>query len=762
MPERKMVEVRRYKGRPCLFIHGKPTVYGAYWPQNFHSEDLSEVKRLKTEAVKVFAGIGIHQYEHVFPHGWAGPDRFDPASSGDSMFRMHLSIDQTMEAIVEGDPEAMVMVLFILRPPRWWRETHPDELERNEYGHSFGASAGSRVFRSDVCEAVGRAVAYMEQSPWRERIIGYNVWWVGSEGFTEGCLYNAVTDFSPAMTAAFRQWLGEKYGHESELRKAWRDDSVTFETAEVPTHEEQATSDFVNLLAPRLSRKVLDYYDCLGECMYQTWSAVLSAAKQACDRRVIVGTYGGYLQVTGWSPNYWGATGPAGVYQRYDRFPGFGKEEFHTHVLAGQTFWSRLLDHPDVDFLASPYDYYYRKWGAPFLNQAIGESAKLRGKLFIINEDTRSYLHDSTQYSRCEDLEEFRAVYRRNFAGIHTLTSGCNWMEQAQNWLKDPPVLEELKKFNEHLHEGIHWEREEPDAIAVIIDEESIKHQIPYIDIDWAAIYKSRVYGLAHCGVPFRFYTFADLEKDNFPDYKFYYFLNLYYIDEARLELIERKLKRNGRLLLWQWAAGAISAEGVGTDSMEKLTGIRFKMDKLRWEHMITICNWQHPITCDLPADCAYGTEQRYGPAFYVDDSDATTLGWLLLYQGRHENGLVVKEFGKGVRGDGAGQYGPGDYASVYTEAPLLPAALLRSIAAYAGCHVYNEQNDVIYAGDGILAVHAAKPGKRHLRLPRPAAVRELYTGELIGKDIRAFDYDFPEPGTAVFYLGDSSPSGQD
>ena len=119
----------------------------------------------------------------------------------------------------------------------------------------------------------------------------------------------------------------------------------------------------------------------------------------------------------------------------------------------------------------------------------------------------------------------------------------------------------------------------------------------------------------------------------------------------------------------------------------------------------------------------------------------------------------IPQEFGKGARGNGHETYGEGDYASVYTAAPLLPAALLRSIAAYAGCHVYNEQNDVLYAGDGILAVHAAKPGRRHLRLPRPATVRELYTGELIGKSIEEFDYNFEQPGTAVFYLGEGSPS---
>lgn len=84
-----------------------------------------------------------------------------------------------------------------------------------------------------------------------------------------------------------------------------------------------------------------------------------------------------------------------------------------------------------------------------------------------------------------------------------------------------------------------------------------------------------------------------------------------------------------------------------------------------------------------------------------------------------------------------------------------MPAGLVREIARYAGCHVYSEENDVLYAGRSLLAVHAAKPGPRALRLPEPVTVWDLYEQRIVSRDQSQFLADFPEPGTKVFFLGD-------
>jgi hypothetical protein len=119
-----------------------------------------------------------------------------------------------------------------------------------------------------------------------------------------------------------------------------------------------------------------------------------------------------------------------------------------------------------------------------------------------------------------------------------------------------------------------------------------------------------------------------------------------------------------------------------------------------------------------------------------VDDPDATVLGRRLLFQGRHEPALVVKE--------------QDTWHSLYSAVPLLPSDLLRSIARYAGCHVYTEDNDVVMVGRGLITYHTAAPGERTVMLPSTADLYDLFTGDLLAKQADHATLTFDVPGTKV------------
>jgi hypothetical protein len=70
-----------------------------------------------------------------------------------------------------------------------------------------------------------------------------------------------------------------------------------------------------------------------------------------------------------------------------------------------------------------------------------------------------------------------------------------------------------------------------------------------------------------------------------------------------------------------------------------------------------------------------------------------------------------------------------------------------------AGAHISIDTEDVVGASRGVLAVSVAAPGKRTIRLPRPAEVRDLYRNEQIGRGLRSFEADFPARGIRVFAL---------
>ena len=149
------------------------------------------------------------------------------------------------------------------------------------------------------------------------------------------------------------------------------------------------------------------------------------------------------------------------------------------------------------------------------------------------------------------------------------------------------------------------------------------------------------------------------------------------------------------------------------------------------------ISNFEHPITHRLPTTTTWGTEMRLGPLFTVDDPDVTTLGTVVINQGRCEQGFVLKE--------GA------QWSSVYSAAPNLPSGVLRELARYAGVHIYNESDDVMYVDRGFVAMHTVRGGMKAIHLPKRSDVWELYSNRQVGSNCTDF-YDNMEAGTTHLY----------
>lgn len=76
-------------------------------------------------------------------------------------------------------------------------------------------------------------------------------------------------------------------------------------------------------------------------------------------------------------------------------------------------------------------------------------------------------------------------------------------------------------------------------------------------------------------------------------------------------------------------------------------------------------------------------------------------------------------------------------------------AAFLQGTAA----HFYVEPGDVVYAGNGYLAIHAATAGKKRLRLPVACQVQQLFGPEYTLEADGALVLDMPQFATALFCL---------
>jgi hypothetical protein len=101
-----------------------------------------------------------------------------------------------------------------------------------------------------------------------------------------------------------------------------------------------------------------------------------------------------------------------------------------------------------------------------------------------------------------------------------------------------------------------------------------------------------------------------------------------------------------------------------------------------------------------------------------------------------------------------AGDRAEGDYGVLWSVAMPLPSALLRAGARYAGCNVWCEQDDVVYASDTVVAVHSVKAGPRILRLPRPCRVHDAISGRAVGRGlVREIRLRITPPQTRIFTL---------
>jgi hypothetical protein len=174
---------------------------------------------------------------------------------------------------------------------------------------------------------------------------------------------------------------------------------------------------------------------------------------------------------------------------------------------------------------------------------------------------------------------------------------------------------------------------------------------------------------------------------------------------------------------------------------MEDLTGLRFRLDWTEWGLNLLVTGFDHPLTCDLPAHTHWGTDFHVGPIPYVDDPDATILGTLVYTQGSGMPGMAVKEF------DG--------WTSVYVGAPNVPSNVLRSLAAYAGAHVFCHSDDVFHASRHFLALHTTKAEEKRLFLPYRAHVYEVVEDRPVAEGVTEFT-DFVEAGeTKLYYYGE-------
>lgn len=779
---RHCASIETPKGRGYVTLDGKPVSQAVYCDYILRGDWDERNREFVDSGVKVFhltlahgdQGLGHDFFDQAF---WVD-DEVYPAD--DSAYEYNL--DRQANAIIKACPEATFYIKFSLSPPIRWTEKYPGEMQTREDGRrQREASWCSPGYLQGLTRYITRLVEFCEGRSWGGRLVGYLPLPYG-EGATLLTINGGMFDRSAASTREFRNWLRRHYRTDKALAKAWNDPAVTLATAEVPRDSEwlkrkregtptfggkpldgtgvaaNAQTKAVGLfhwIEPANAIREHDYCRFMREVLLNWIRTVTGAVRRTCaaqkvQRVVLIDALKQPLM--GW--------------QILSNFDGIGDGQSFPNLLLLSGSWGigPALDKIGLDGLWNPADYTARTLGFAYESEGLTDSLRLRGQTAMVENDARNYVGQGIQDQGAFRTEtEVEAGLLRN-AGM-SLSRGWQsyWCNVGSSYFHDAGIHKTIRRLVpmlDRLNTTPH--RETRDAIAFIIDDES-----PFYE-DFTSGYQSlaciwqRVRGLAHCGVPYRVFLFSDLERDNFPAFKTYLFPNLFKVDAKVEALLKRKVLRDGNVAVFGPSTGITDGTILTPEPASRLLGVPMELvPRTTVRHVIVQDPAAgHPITRELPGAHVYGDSLPYGPTLVpgewaVEKNGAVPLGHANACWFIHRTGLFLKEFGRGAAGNGKrGRRGEGDYGVVWSVAMPLPANLLRACARYAGANVWCEEDDVVYASDSVVALHAVKGGPRVLRLPRACRVTDAVSNRPVGKGrVRELRFTITPPETRVFRL---------
>ena len=581
-----------------------------------------------------------------------------------------------------------------------WHDTYPDALIGYATGPADGrggqigrfkspSMADPRAYREmEVCAT--QFAEYIKTRPWYKRVTMIRL----CHGVTAEWHYYGMSrdmpDTSPAMTVAFRKFLHKKYASNRELQKAWKDPSVTLDTALVPGAEERFGRRRFLRDPASADRQVLDYYDCMQDVIADLLLHFTGCVKRA-DPRLIVGVYYGYL--------YHMAFPPEGQVLRFDK----------------------VLASPNVDFMSSPFNYdgASRHVGGDFQPRSVSDPFKLHGKLMMYEADTRTHIAGlkAPCSSMCHDAAESTAVLRGNIARGFLDGGGVQFLEfdarrGKQCWFNHPELWRTFREALE-LWQKL-WDASAPDPAAqvavVLSPEELVRQGYPTREFQLLCIpnlIDNPTHALLRSGATCDFLTLRGfLESPH--EYKTVVLLNVFSPSPEERRQLAKKLRRRGVTAIWNYAPGLVTEHGYDEKAMSDLCGItlRARREKL-------------PMAATL-YDGSKLTPMRFkapwleSPRCYADDPRAEVLG---RYDHTPEPAVALKRLDDGS-------------TAVFCGMPGITPHFWQLLWQKIGVSPLAEPGKLVVAGNARhLMVHTGKAGEFEIGLPSgKTAATELFT----------------------------------
>lgn len=759
--------IKDVNGSPAVVIDGKP-----YPPMAMTT------RIIKPEYLKNLGESGIKIYFLMTNTDWLRPGRTYQDENGierreDSGFEAFV---KNARMLLENVPDAYIIVRIGLHPPVSWMEENKEELMRYQDGSNEPSILMSEVhcdevpgmyslhsdkWREDGRRALIEFCDEVDKQPFADRVIGY---FLAAGGTSEWYPVNVLTnstkgkygDFSPAFRKEFERFLRKKYGTEDALRKAWKCETASFSNPKIPDLNDRYYID--------IEKDILDAMMNYESAVRIIGKEIDMAPEHASNCGVFLNSEN-YQYVADFFDAFHEGTANSIIYfakiirERYEGklvgafYGSYGCTDFYNAGTA--TAVLPILDSGSLDFLAAPGVYNNREPGGYVAQREMQDSFRLRNQMFVVEEDSRTHLEDSFYRDAMGlyDVRDSIVTLKRDFARNLCEDIFAWWFDQHEQSgrYQHEEIYRLFRRQQEIADFAYTLDRRKKNEIALIFDQESVHNVSHYTNTMMLDYYRTS--DLGRIGAPVDYYFHDDMGREDMPDYKLYIMINTFCLTDREREVILKKVKKNGAVALWLYAPGFLNPDAehrMDVKNIENLIGMKVGIKK-------TTCSPRFRLTEDFHPALKYGVrDRRYGyidrdvhsnvwlgsvlnppymnPGFYIDDPDAEVLG-------------TYCEWGRAAfamkRQDG--------WMSVYCAPQILRAELLASIAEYAGCHLYTVSDDLIYANESFVCIHASYPGKRTLRFKKACSPYEVYERRFYGRNVDSIELDMRLGDTLMF-----------
>ena len=773
-------KIENYNGMPAIMINGTPypPMMATIRTNNRDSMIIDE------EYYKQLGKSGIKIFFLICDTEWIKPNAF-------SMFC------EEAEKLLKNVPDAYIMVRLGLHPPVQWCIDNPDEtlcysdkikkpihLVTESYETDYPAmySLCSEKWRNDAGNALLDTYYKIQKLPYSDRVIGFffaaggtSEWYYmtpteytqksnrfdsgGFEQVSETSGNDVYGDLSGAFKKSFSHFLKRKYKTNENLKSAWQNDNADIDNPEIPDC---------------LARYYVNGVDYDIDHPPQLFANTPEPPPPSNGTNI-----GHFLDIQHHMDVFdFYRAWHVGVAESIIYFAGLIKEESQNNMLTGAFYGSagsnkvfsfgqiggvsNILNSGKIDFLASPGVYENRQPGGFIGQRQVFDSFSLHNCIFVVEEDERTHLENKyfAKYMQLFTAEDSCNVLKRDF--------GRNICENLQAWwfdqllggkrYKHPEFYKLFSCQQQIANRAYSCDRRKNSEIAFIHDEES--YHVVSEETTHQMVELFRNYEIDLIGAPSDRYYHHDMADSKMPDYKLYVFINTFYLTDFDRRIIKNKLRKNNACALFMYASGLINPDRktnmISKENISDLTEIKTEMLEGIYSGMMKFSKTStNSIAAALDKGEIYGdfTRKMWAnsssymnriktsrvnlyPCYYADDEDAENIAYFLDSQ---KASLSIKNCN--------------GYTSIYCGSKYLSADVVREIARFAGCHIYCDTSDVLYANRSYITFHASSSGRKTIYLPSSYDVYEVYQEKYYAKNSDSFSFDILKGETLMFEL---------